>query len=301
MTALPQPYSPAAAIRGRLIPSAPLAPFTWFRVGGPAQVLFRPADADDLAAYLRDHRNEAPLVIGAASNLLVRDGGIPGPVIRLGGGFAGIETGPGWVKAGAGALDGTVAQVAAEAGRTGLEFLSGVPGTIGGAVVMNAGCYGSDIASCLIEAEVMLTCGAIKTYEAARLGLSYRHSSLPTGAIVLSARLRAEPGDPAAIARRMAEIETDRQDSQPIRARTGGSTFANPEGRKAWQLIDEAGCRGLVIGDAQVSEKHCNFLINRGHATAADIETLGEEVRRHVRDKSGIDLRWEIKRVGVPA
>jgi UDP-N-acetylmuramate dehydrogenase len=301
MMALSEKPPVSAAIRGRILTNAPLAPFTWFRVGGPAEILFRPADAEDLATFLRGHKWPAPLVIGAASNLLIRDGGVPGPVIRLGGAFAAIETGPDWIRAGAGALDATVSQVAAEAGRTGLEFLSGIPGTIGGAVFMNAGCYGSEVRDRLLSAEVMLACGTVRSYDAGKLGLSYRHSGLQPGAIILSATFRAEPGDPAAIAARMAEIEAARQESQPLRTRTGGSTFANPEGHKAWQLIDEAGCRGLVIGDAQVSQKHCNFLINRGSATAADIEALGEEVRRRVADKSGIDLRWEIRRVGVPA
>jgi UDP-N-acetylmuramate dehydrogenase len=299
-------------VRGRMTANAPLAPQTWFRVGGPAEVLFRPADRDDLAAFLRDCPEDVAItVIGVASNLLVRDGGIPGVTIRLGGSFAAIDVQDGWVVAGAGALDTTVAQAAQDAGRTGLEFLSGIPGTIGGAVFMNAGAYDSTemraeggqvmVADRLISADIMLRDGTIVTMTPDRMGLAYRRSALPQGAIVLSASLRCETGDQAEIDHRMAYLADARAETQPTKSRTGGSTFANPEGHKAWQLIDRAGCRGLTIGGAQVSEKHCNFLLNTGNATAHDIEALGEEVRRRVKETSGIDLRWEIKRIGVPA
>jgi UDP-N-acetylmuramate dehydrogenase len=289
-------------VRGRLTANAPLAPQTWFRVGGPAEVLFKPADRADLSAFLADCPANVPLtVIGVASNLLVRDGGVPGVVIRLGGPFADVATGDDFVLAGAGALDTTVAAAAQAASLAGLEFLSGIPGTIGGAVAMNAGAYGGEIANILTEAEIMLRDGTIQALPAASLGLSYRHSELPPGSIVLSARFRAQPGKAEAIAAAMAAIETARGDSQPVRARTGGSTFANPPGHKAWQLIDQAGCRGLSHGGAQVSEKHCNFLLNNGTATARDLERLGEEVRRRVFRTSGIELRWEIKCIGEPS
>ncbi len=286
--------------RGRLTANAPLAPQTWFRVGGPAEVLFRPVDEDDLAAFLRDCPREVPLtIVGAASNLLIRDGGLPGVTIKLGGAFGQIDVATDRISAGAAALDATVSQNAAEAGVTGLEFLSGIPGTIGGAVFMNAGCYGTEFKDVLLEATVMRRDGSVIVLDREQLGLSYRHSALPNDAIVLGATFSGEPGSPAAISARMAEIKSAREDAQPQRVRTGGSSFANPEGHKAWQLIDAAGCRGLTVGGAQVSEKHCNFLLNTGSATAADLETLGEEVRRRVKDASGIELRWEIRRIGV--
>ncbi len=294
-------------VRGRLTANAPLAQRTWFRVGGPAEVLFRPADQDDLSHFLSNCPADMPVtILGAASNLLVRDGGIPGVVIRLGvfedrNALAGILVEDGQIFAFAGALDATVAEIAAREEIAGLEFLSGIPGTIGGAVFMNAGCYGSEIGDILLNATIMGRNGAIMTMTAEQLNLTYRHSDLPADAMVLDATFRAAPGDPAAIAARMAEIKAAREDSQPTRARTGGSTFANPEGHKAWQLIDAAGCRGLTVGGAQMSEKHCNFMINTGDATAADLETLGEDVRRRVQDTSGIDLRWEIKRIGIGA
>jgi UDP-N-acetylmuramate dehydrogenase len=290
------------ALRGRVERNAPLAPFTWFRVGGPAEVLVRPADAKDLATLLHGLPPGVPVhVLGACSNLIIRDGGLPGVVIRLARGFATVKIEPDGLIAGAGALDTTVAEHAAAAGLTGLEFLSGVPGTIGGAVVMNAGAYGGDVASCLDWADIVSRSGAILRLTARNLAFAYRHAHLPEGAVVLRVRLRALPGAPAAIAARMAEIRAARETSQPVRARTGGSTFRNPPNMKAWELIDAAGCRGLTRGGAQVSEKHCNFLINTGGATAADLEGLGEEVRHRVNDATGVTLEWEIHRIGVPA
>lgn len=289
-------------VRGRLTEDASLAGVTWFRVGGPAEVLFKPEDADDLAAFLAGCPADVPVtVIGVASNLLVRDGGVPGVVIRLGRAFAGIEAEGERVIAGAAALDANVAKVAARAGLTGLEFLVGIPGTLGGALMMNAGAYGGEIKDILVTADLILRDGTRRTLTGAELGLAYRHSDTPAGAIFAGAVLQGRPGDRAAIEARMAEIVAARGETQPIRSRTGGSTFANPDGHKAWQLIDQAGCRGLRVGGAQVSEQHCNFLINTGDATAADIEALGEEVRRRVKDSSGIELRWEIRRIGVPA
>ncbi|WP_374441615.1 UDP-N-acetylmuramate dehydrogenase [Stella sp.] len=288
-------------VRGRLGTAVPLAPVTWFRVGGPAEVLFRPADADDLASFLAACPADVPVTpIGVASNLLVRDGGVPGVVVRLGRGFAGVTVAGDRITAGAGALDGTVAAVARDAGLAGLEFLSGVPGTIGGALRMNAGCYGREVADALVELEAVDRAGRRHRVAAAAAGLSYRHCGLPEDWIFLAATFRGTPDDPEAIGRRMAELARRREETQPIRARTGGSTFANPEGDRAWRLVDEAGCRGLVVGGAQVSEKHCNFLVNLGDATAADIEGLGEEVRRRVAARSGIRLAWEIRRIGIP-
>jgi UDP-N-acetylmuramate dehydrogenase len=290
-------------LRGRVAHGAPLAAQTWFRVGGPAEALVRPADADDLAAFLAALPPEMPvLAVGAASNLVVRDGGIPGVVVRLGGrGFGTVSVERDGVVAGAAALDATVAEHAAAAGLTGLEFLSGIPGTVGGAVAMNAGAYGGDVAACLDWAEVATRGGELVRVPAPALSLAYRTARLPPGAVVVRARFRATPGDPAAVAARMAEIRASREATQPVRARTGGSTFRNPEGGRAWELIDAAGGRGLRVGGAQCSEKHCNFLLNLGDATAADLETLGEELRRRVRAMSGVQLEWEIKRLGVPA
>jgi UDP-N-acetylmuramate dehydrogenase len=289
-------------LRGRITEQAPLAAGTWFRVGGPAELLVRPADTADLTAFLHDLPHEIPVtVIGAASNLIVRDGGVNGVVIRLSRGFGAVVVEPDGIVAGAAALDGTVAEHAAQAGLTGLEFLCGIPGTIGGAVAMNAGAYGSDMASCLDWAEIVTRDGAIVRRDAGQLALTYRHASLPPGSAVVRARLRAIPGDAAGIARRMAEIRASREASQPVRARTGGSTFRNPDGQKAWELIDGAGCRGLRHGGAQVSELHCNFLLNTGTATAADLEGLGEAVRARVKASCGVELQWEIKRIGVPA
>lgn len=290
------------AVRGRLKENEPLAPMTWFRVGGPAEFLFRPADAQDLADFLRDLPLEMPvIVIGAASNLIVRDGGINGVVVKLARGFGEVEIEADGIIAGAACLDVTVSEHAAASGLAGLEFLSGIPGTIGGAVAMNAGAYGGEIAQILDWAEIVTRSGEIKRLSVEELGLSYRHSTLPADAIVVRARLRAQQGDAGLIGARMAEIKAKREATQPVRARTGGSTFANPEGQKAWELVDAAGCRGLTIGQAQISELHCNFLLNLGGATAAELEGLGEEVRKRVQEKSGVSLRWEIKRIGVPA
>lgn len=289
-------------IRGRVQEQAELGPSTWFRVGGPAEALVRPADTGDLRDFLANLPHEVPVtILGAASNVIVRDGGIHGVVIRLGRGFNAIETDGDGIIAGAACLDLTVAEHAASAGLSGLEFLSGIPGTIGGAVAMNAGAYGGDVAHVLDWAEIVTRAGELITASAAQLAFAYRHSALPPGGVVVRARLRIHKGDPAVIAARMAEIRNSREASQPVRARTGGSTFRNPEGQKAWELIDGAGCRGLQRGGAEVSEKHCNFLLNTGTATAADIEGLGEEVRARVKASSGVDLHWEIRRLGLPA
>ena len=286
-------------VRGRLAANARVGPLTWFRVGGPAELLFRPADEDDLAGFLAALPAEIPVtVIGVGSNLLVRDGGIPGVAIRLGRGFIDVETDIDQVRAGAGALDANVALTAAQAGIAGLEFLSGVPGTVGGGFQTNAGAYGSEFKDVLISADAVDRAGKIHRVGAAELGFSYRHSGAPADWIFTGAVFRGTPGDRTAIAQRLAEIQTAREASQPIRARTGGSTFANPPGHQAWQLIDAAGCRGLARGGAMVSQRHTNFLINTGNATAADIETLGEEVRRRVGDRFGIALEWEIRRIG---
>ncbi len=289
-------------LRGRLQADAPLAPFTWFRAGGAAEVLVRPADADDLAAFLAALPHEIPVhIIGACSNLIVRDGGLPGVTIRLARGFSAIVPEAGGIIAGAAALDVTVAEHAAEAGLTGLEFLSGIPGSIGGAVAMNAGAYGGDLAGVLDWAEIVTRSGEQCRLLGPQLAFAYRHAALPAGAVVTRVRLRGLPGAPALIATRMAGIKSAREASQPVRARTGGSTFRNPDGMKAWELIDAAGCRGLTRGGAMVSEKHCNFLINTGSASAADIEGLGEEVRRRVLAATGVTLHWEIRRIGLPA
>jgi len=287
--------------RGRLAADAPLGPQTWFGAGGPAEVLFRPADTEDLAAFLKAlPRDVQVTVLGVGSNLLVRDGGVKGVVVRLMRGFTGIAVEGNELLAGAGAPDLNVALTARDHALAGLEFLSGIPGTVGGAVAMNAGAYGGELAEVLISAEAVDRAGKVHRVSASELGFSYRHSEAPADWIFTSARLRAQPGDQLAIARRIAEIDGTRTDSQP-RSRTGGSTFVNPPGHKAWELIDRAGCRGLRIGEAQVSEKHCNFLINLGAATATDLEELGEEVRRRVLEKSGVRLEWEIRRLGVPA
>ncbi|MBM3621742.1 MAG: UDP-N-acetylmuramate dehydrogenase [Alphaproteobacteria bacterium] len=284
--------------RGRLTSDAPLAPVTWFRVGGVAEVLFRPADVEDLQAFLAALPNDIPVtVLGVASNLLVRDGGVRGVVIRLLRGFVDVTVEGTTVIAGAGALDLNVALTARDHGVAGLEFLSGVPGTIGGALRMNAGAYGGEMKDIVESAEMVGRDGARRTMSAAELGFTYRHSAAPEDAIFVGATLRGRAGDHGAIGARIVEIDQAREASQP-RSRTGGSTFVNPPGARAWELIDRAGCRGLRLGGAQVSEKHCNFLINTGDATAHDIEALGEEVRRRVFEHSGVALRWEIKRIG---
>ena len=291
----------APNLRGRLTAGAPLAPFTWFRVGGPAEVLFSPADEDDLAYVLERLPDEIPVtVVGLGSNLIVRDGGVAGVVVRLGGrGFGAIETiGDHGVSAGAAAPDAQVARAAAEAGIDGLAFLRGVPGSIGGALRMNAGAHGGETRETLVEARGVDRSGATHVFTNAEMGFSYRHSKAPDEVIFTRATFQGRRGDPVAIKTEMERITAAREASQPIREKTGGSTFKNPPGHKAWQLIDAAGCRGLVVGDAQVSMLHCNFLINRGGATAADIEALGEEVRRRVKASSGAELEWEIRRGG---
>lgn len=289
-------------IRGRVRHDEPLAPSTWFRVGGAAETLVRPADADDLVALLRDLPATVPVtVIGAASNMILRDGGIAGVTIRLARGFGDIAVEADGIVAGAAALDVTVAETAAARSLGGLEFLVGIPGTIGGAVAMNAGAYGTEVKDVLDWAEVATPAGLLRL-AAAELRFAYRRAVLPPRGVVTRARLRATPGDAAEIAARLNEIRAAREATQPVRARTGGSTFKNPPGeRKAWELIDAAGCRGLRLGAAQVSEKHCNFLINTGGATAAEIEALGEEVRARVEATTGVALEWEIRRVGRPA
>jgi len=287
-------------VRGRLSANAPLNKITWFRVGGPAEVMFRPADARDLCDFVRNKPADIPLTfVGVGSNLLVRDGGIPGVVVRLGRNFADIKVEGNDLIAGAGALDGNVAKVAYDNSLGGLEFLSGIPGTIGGALRMNAGAYGREMKDVLQEATAISPRGELETLRLADMGYSYRHCDLDENWIFLSARLKATPGNPAQIGTEMKNIQSARGDSQPVRARTGGSTFANPDGHKAWQLIDAAGCRGLKRGGAQVSEQHCNFLLNTGDATAADLEGLGEDVRRRVLETSGVKLRWEIRRIGL--
>lgn len=287
-------------VRGRLTENAPLASVTWFRVGGPAEVMFRPADRDDLAAFLAAKPADVPVtVVGLGSNLLIRDGGVPGVVIRLGREFAGVEVEDDRVRAGSSAIDVNVAIAAREAAKTGLEFLSGIPGTIGGALRMNAGAYGGEMEDVVIDAEAVDGRGWFRRLASADFGFRYRHSSVPADCVFVSATLSCRPGNRIEIAHRMAEIDAERKATQP-RTRTGGSTFKNPPDAKAWQLIDTAGCRGLTIGGAMVSPLHCNFLVNSGAATAADIENLGEEVRRRVHATSGIDLEWEIIRIGVP-
>jgi UDP-N-acetylmuramate dehydrogenase len=289
------------AIRGRIAKDAILAPMTWFRVGGPAEYLIRPADVEDLCALLQNLPLEMPVtVMGAASNMIVRDGGVHGVVIKLARGFGDVDVQADGIIAGAAALDITVSEHAAAAALTGLEFLSGIPGTIGGAVAMNAGAYGGDVKQALDWVELVTRSGELVRVGAEELSLSYRHANLPPGSVVVRARFRVQKGDAAMIAARMSEIKTSREASQPVRARTGGSTFANPPGQKAWELIDAAGCRGLTRGGAQVSQLHCNFLLNNGEASAADLEGLGEEVRKRVAASSGVALNWEIKRIGVP-
>jgi len=301
------------AARGRLTPMRPLADLTWFRVGGPAEVLFQPADEADLAEFLAATPDDIRVMpLGVGSNLLVRDGGLPGVAIRLGRGFNQMEPmADARIRVGAAALDAQVARKAAEAGIAGLEFLRGVPGAIGGAIRMNAGCYGSYVADVLDSVRAVDRKGRRVEMQASEIEFSYRHIDAPEDLIFTEAVFRGAPDSPGAIAARMDELVEKREASQPIRERTGGSTFRNPAGYsstgraddahdlKAWTLIDRAGCRGLRIGGAQVSEKHCNFLVNVADATAADLEALGEEVRRRVKADSGIDLHWEIKRIGV--
>ncbi len=292
-------------VRGRLEANKPLSSVTWFGVGGPAEVLFRPADRDDLLAFLEAKPADVPVtVVGVGSNLLVRDGGVPGVVIRFGRALAAVEADGAELVCEAGALDVNVAKAAAQAGIGGLEFLRGVPGTLGGGLRMNAGAYGKEIQDVLVWAEAVDPRGRVRRLGVADMGFAYRRCALSEDWIFLAARLAGQADDPAAIQARMREIQEARLGSQPIGSRTGGSTFKNPPpdesgGRKAWQLIDAAGCRGLKVGGAQVSEMHCNFLINCGAATAADLEDLGEEVRRRVAAETGVSLEWEIRRIGI--
>jgi UDP-N-acetylmuramate dehydrogenase len=288
-------------LRGRLLANQSLAELTWFRVGGPAQILFMPEDESDLAYVLAHLAREIPVtVIGLGSNLIVRDGGVAGVVIRLGRGFGEVTVEAGArVRVGAAVPDVRAAKAAQEAGIAGLAFLRGIPGAIGGALRMNGGAYGGETKDILVEARGVDRGGNIRVFANADMHYGYRHCGAPDDAIFTQALFQGRPGDAAAVAAEMDKITESREATQPIKSRTGGSTFKNPPGHRAWQLIDAAGCRGLVIGDAQVSELHCNFLINRGSATAADIERLGEEVRRRVRETSGIELEWEIKRIGL--
>jgi UDP-N-acetylmuramate dehydrogenase len=289
-------------LKGRLSANVPLADITWFRVGGPAQVLFTPADEADLAYFLKRAPSGLPVtVLGLGSNLLVRDGGLPGIVIRLGRGFGTVEAEPDYrVRSGTAVPDVKVARAAAEAGIAGLAFYRGIPGSIGGALRMNAGAHGRETKDVLVETRAVDRHGNVHTLSLADMGLSYRHSSVPDGFILTQALFQGTPGDSAMILREMDEVAEYREKNQPIRERTGGSTFKNPAGSSAWKLIDEAGCRGLRVGGAKVSDMHCNFLINEGGATAEDIERLGETVRARVKSRSGVMLQWEIIRLGVP-
>ena len=288
-------------VRGRLTPDAALAPLVWFKSGGNADWLFEPADADDLTAFLKHLEPDvAVMALGLGSNMIVRDGGVPGVVVRLGKPFARIEQlDATTLRCGGGASGILVSSTARDAGISGLEFLRGIPGTVGGFVRMNGGAYGREVSDILLSARIALRSGEVEEWPADKLGYTYRHSELPDGAVVIDATLRGVPGDPSVIGAEMDRIAQAREESQPLRSRTGGSTFKNPDGHKAWALIDAAGCRGMKLGDAQVSDKHCNFLLNLGSATSADIEALGEEVRRRVQARTNISLEWEIQRVGV--
>ena len=299
---LPELSAAAPKLRGRLLANQSLSEITWFRVGGPAQILFTPADEEDLAYFLGAVPDHPVTVIGLGSNLIVRDGGVPGIVIRMARGFTDVvvedET---KIRAGVAVPDVKVARAAADTSLAGLAFYRGVPGAIGGALRMNAGAYGGETKDVLIRANAVSRAGDMVTFSNADMGYSYRHCSVSDEYIFTQALFQAKPGNRDEIAAEMESITERREATQPIKSRTGGSTFKNPEGHKAWQLIDAAGCRGLIVGDAQVSELHCNFLINRGNATATDVEGLGEEVRRRVKENSGVQLEWEIKRIGVPA
>jgi UDP-N-acetylmuramate dehydrogenase len=289
------------SLRGRMLANEPLAPFTWFRVGGPAQVLFMPEDEADLAYFLAHLPADMPVtIVGLGSNLIVRDGGVPGVVIRLGRGFGEVKVEPGErIRAGTAVPDVKVSRAAQEASIAGLAFFRGIPGAIGGALRMNGGAYGRETKDALIEARGVDRQGNVRVFSNADLHYTYRHCGAPDDIIFTEALFQGVPGDPKTIAAEMDKITESREATQPIKSRTGGSTFKNPPDHKAWQLIDAAGCRGLKVGDAQVSEMHCNFLINLGNATAADIETLGETVRQRVKETSGVELEWEIKRIGV--
>jgi UDP-N-acetylmuramate dehydrogenase len=288
-------------LRGRLIANQPLAEVTWFRVGGPAQVLFTPEDEQDLSYFLTHLPPEIPVsVIGLGSNLIVRDGGVPGVVVRLGRGFSNVAAEEGArIRAGAAVPDVKVARAAQDAAIAGLSFLRGIPGAIGGALRMNGGAYGGEIKDVLVAARGIDRGGQMRAFTNAQMQYTYRNCGAAEDVIFTEALVQGAPGDPAVIAAEMDKITESRETTQPIKSRTGGSTFKNPPGHKAWQLIDAAGCRGLTVGAAQVSELHCNFLINRGGASAADIETLGETVRSRVGETSGVELEWEIKRIGV--
>jgi UDP-N-acetylmuramate dehydrogenase len=290
-------------VAGKLTADAPLAPLVWFKSGGSAEWLFEPKDVADLQGFLRDLNPATPVMaLGLGSNLVVRDGGVAGVVVRLGKAFAKVEAaGDLALNCGGGASGILVSSTARDSGIAGLEFLRSIPGTVGGFVRMNGGAYGGEVKDILIDCDVVMRDGELVTLSVEELHYSYRHSDLPDGAIVVAARFRGRPGDPEAIQAEMERISASREASQPLRSKTGGSTFRNPDGHKAWQLVDEAGCRGLQIGGAQVSEKHTNFLINTGDATSADIEALGDEVRARVQAKSGIELHWEIQRVGSAA
>jgi UDP-N-acetylmuramate dehydrogenase len=289
------------ALAGSIEPEGSLADFIWFRTGGPAEWLVRPSDVADLAHFLAELDPAVPVLpVGVGSNLIVRDGGVPGVVVRLPKAMSHVHVEAGHrVRAGGGAMGITVASKARDSHIAGLEFLRGIPGTAGGAVRMNAGAYGREVADVLVEATLVLRDGRVETWPAERLGYTYRHSAVPDGAVVVEALFEGAPGERSAIGAEMDRIAAEREASQPLRSRTGGSTFKNPHGTKAWKLIDGAGCRGLRIGDAQVSEKHCNFLLNLGKAASSEIEALGEEVRRRVLEHSGVTLEWEIQRVGV--
>ena len=287
-------------VEGKLTAGAPLAPLVWFKSGGAADWLFEPKDVSDLQGFLRDLDPETPVMaLGLGSNLIVRDGGVRGVVVRLGKAFAKVaDKGQCILDCGAGASGILVSSTARDNGITGLEFLRSIPGTVGGFVRMNGGAYGSEVKDILVDCDVVTRGGDAVTLSVAELDYSYRHSELPDGAIVVAARFQGKAGNAVIIQAEMDRISASREASQPLRSKTGGSTFKNPDGLKAWQLVDEAGCRGLQIGGAQVSEKHTNFLLNLGDATSADIEELGEEVRARVKAKSGIELQWEIQRVG---
>ena len=287
-------------VRGKLTPNAPLAPLVWFKSGGRAEWLFEPKDETDLVDFLHELDPAIPLMaLGLGSNLIVRDGGVPGVVVRLGKAFARIEQlGDTALRCGGGASGILVSSTARDAGIAGLEFLRGIPGTVGGFVRMNGGAYGREVRDVLVSAKLALRSGELIEWPLDRLGYTYRHSDVPEGAVVVEATFRGTLGEPEVIGAEMDAIARAREESQPLRSRTGGSTFKNPPGHKAWALVDAAGCRGLRQGYAQVSEKHCNFLLNLGSATSADIEALGEEVRRRVRAKTNIMLEWEIQRVG---
>jgi UDP-N-acetylmuramate dehydrogenase len=287
-------------VAGKLTANAPLAPLVWFKSGGAAEWLFEPKDVSDLQLFLCDLDPAMPVMaLGLGSNMIVRDGGVPGVVVRLGKAFSKVsKVDDLTLDCGAGASGILVSSTARDNGIAGMEFLRSIPGTVGGFVRMNGGAYGGEVKDILVDCDVVLRNGDLATLPANDLHYSYRHSELPDGAIVVAARFHGRPGEAEAIQAEMDRISASREASQPLRSKTGGSTFKNPDGHKAWALVDEAGCRGLTIGGAQVSEKHTNFLINTGDATSADIEALGEEVRARVKAKSGVDLHWEIQRVG---